>query len=490
MREGKRAVTRKGGFEPGRILLPTAPGAALGRVGRPFSTWPPLPSPTMDQPRHASPLSAADMHTILAVTRALAAPFDLRGMLAEVAAAARQVLHAERASVWLLDAAAQQLFIEISSDLDHLRVPLGAGLVGACAAARQPVNVPDCYADPRFNVAVDHASGFHTRCSLSLPLIDHRDELVGVMQVLNRAGGVFDDADIALGQALAAQCAVALSRVRMGLAVLAGELMRKELALASQVQRATLPQAMPVLPGYDMHGHFQPAEQTGGDTYDLALLPQGLLVVLADASGHGIAPALSVTQMHAMLRMGFRLGGSLETVFTAVNDELARTLPDGRFVTAFVGLLDPVTHSLRFVSGGQGPILHWRAASADFAVHRATSFPMGAGVLGSPARLRPAVTLALAPGDMLVLLSDGIYECASPEGELFGRERVCELVRAHAAGPTADGTVEGTAAGTAELSAALLQAVQAHACGAAQDDDITIALLRRLPAVSDVAAPA
>jgi phosphoserine phosphatase len=421
----------------------------------------------MDHTGHAHPLSTADMQTILAVTRALAAPFDLRGMLAEVAAAARQVLHAERASVWLLDAAAQELFLEVSSDLRQLRVPLGAGLVGACAAARVPVNVPDCYADARFNTAVDRASGFHTRCSLSLPLIDHRNELVGVMQVLNRADGVFDDADVALGQALAAQCALALSRVRMSEAVLAGELMRQELELASQVQRSTLPKRLPDLPGYDMHGHFQPAEQTGGDTYDLALLQQGLLVVLADASGHGIAPALSVTQMHAMLRMGFRLGGSLETVFTAVNDELARTLPDGRFVTAFVGLLDPASHGLRFISGGQGPILHWRAASADFAVHRATSFPMGAGVLDSPARLRPAVTLPMAPGDMLVLLSDGIYECASPEGELFGRQRVCDLVRAHAAGPAA------------ALSAALLQAVHAHARGAAQDDDITIALLRR-----------
>lgn len=417
-----------------------------------------------------SQLSASDMQAILAVTRALAAPFDLHGMLAEVAAAARQVLHAERASVWLLDAAAQELFIEVSSDLQQLRVPLGAGLVGACAATRSPVSVPDCYADARFNVLVDRASGFHTRCSLSLPLVDHRDELVGVMQVLNRVDGVFQEDDIVLGQALAAQCAVALSRVRMAEAALAGELLRKELELASQVQRSTLPQAMPVLPGYDMHGHFQPAEQTGGDSYDLALLPQGLLVVLADATGHGIAPALSVMQMHAMLRVGLRLGGSLETVFTAVNDELARTLPDGRFVTAFVGLLDLATHTLRFVSGGQGPIVHWRAASGDFVFHRATSFPMGAGVLGSPARLRPAVTLVLAPGDALVLLSDGIYEYAGPEGALFGRERVCDVVRAHVAGPAA------------ALSRALLQAVQAHACGLPQDDDITLALLRRLPA--------
>jgi phosphoserine phosphatase len=70
----------------------------------------------------------------------------------------------------------------------------------------------------------------------------------------------------------------------------------------------------------------------------------------------GIAPALSVTQMHAMLRMAFRLGADLETAFLQVNNQLAATLADDRFITAFIGLLDPATHRMRFHSGGQAPI--------------------------------------------------------------------------------------------------------------------------------------
>ena len=89
------------------------------------------------------------------------------------------------------------------------------GLVGACARDRQIINVPDCYADPRFDPGVDKASGYRTRCMLTLPLIDHKDVLVGVMQVLNKADGVFDADDEVLATALAAQCAVALQRVRM-----------------------------------------------------------------------------------------------------------------------------------------------------------------------------------------------------------------------------------------------------------------------------------
>lgn len=409
-------------------------------------------------------LSARDMGVILEVTRGLAAPFDLTTMLTTVTTAARQVLSAERSSVWLHDAGAAELVLKVSSDISDVRIPVGLGLVGACARDRQIINVPDCYADPRFDPAVDKRSGFRTRCALTLPLVDHRDALVGVMQVLNRSGGVFDAADEALAAALAAQCAVALQRVRMTQALIETEKMRAELEMARVVQMSTLPATMPVLAGYDANGCFQPAELTGGDTFDLSLVDGQLLVVLGDATGHGIAPALSVTQMHAMLRMAFRLGADLEAAFAQVNDQLADTLPDDRFITAFIGLLDPATHSLRFVSAGQGPILHYQAASGSFARYPPTSFPLGAMHL--PAR-RAASVLELLPGDVLLLLSDGIYEQHDASGEMFGEERVEQMVRNHGQ------------ASMAELSARLLAAVPAFSHGTAQEDDITLVLLKR-----------
>jgi phosphoserine phosphatase RsbU/P len=418
----------------------------------------------MSAPSPRAPLSHQDMEAILAVTRALAAPFDLRSMLAEVTAAACRVLHAERSSVWLHDAAADEVVLEVASDIRQVRVPVGSGLVGACARERRLINVPDCYADARFDASVDRRSGFHTRSALTLPLVDHEARFIGVMQVLNRDRGVFDAADEALAEALAAQCAMALSRVRLTAALIEGEKLRQALDLAREVQMSTLPRHTPLLAGYDMHATFLPAEQTGGDTYDLALIEQGLLVVIGDATGHGIAPALSVTQMHAMLRMAFRLGANLETAFRQVNDQLAETLPAGRFVTAFVGLLDPDTHRLRFISGGQGPILHWRAATAECVPYKATSFPMGAMPL---AGLKPPVEIELAPGDLLLLLTDGIYEYEDPGGAQFGLPRVEAAVRARHSGPTA------------ALAEHLLAAVRDFAQGARQDDDVTMVLLKR-----------
>ncbi|HYY60807.1 MAG TPA: SpoIIE family protein phosphatase [Burkholderiales bacterium] len=402
-----------------------------------------------------------NLEPILALAGKLAAPYDLATMLAEVMDAATQVLGAERASVWLYEAQSDELVLRVASDIAPVRLAAGVGIVGTCARTRKLINVPDCYADARFDPSVDKKSGYRTRCLLALPLIDHQGALVGVMQVLNKRGGVFGAADEALGGVLAAQCAVALQRTLMMQQLIEGEKLRREMETARAVQMSTLPAAMPQVPGYDLYGTFQPADLTGGDTFDLALTEQGLLIVLGDATGHGIGPALSVTQMHAMLRMALRLGADLELAYRSVNNQLAERLPADRYITAFIGLLDPATHRLRFHSGGQAPILCYRAKSASFEEYKPTSFPLAAMPLE---RLRPATTLALGPGDVLALVSDGIYECENARGEQFGAERVRRLI------------AERHDAPMAELAADLLRAVPAFGTPA---DDMTLVLVKR-----------
>ncbi len=410
-------------------------------------------------------LASPSLRTLLEVTRRLAAPVELRTILREVTQAACELLKAERASVWLLDEARGELVLEIAEDLPPVRLPLGTGLSGACARERRVIDVPDCYADPRFDPSIDRRSGFRTRNSLSLPLDALDGRLVGVLQVLNWRRHVPDQLSLQreLAEALAAQCAVALARALGIEKMREAQRMHRDLEVARLMQHSAMPASMPSVAGYSVHAAFQPAEQTGGDIYDLLLHDARLLMVIADATGHGIGPALSVTQLQAMLRLGLRSGGSLASVFRHVNDELCDRLPDGHFVTAFVGLLDPQAHRLSFISGGQAPILHYRAASADVSRHRATSFPMGAMPLDADPQ---PVTIDMAPGDWLVLLSDGMYEQESDEGEPFGRARV-ETLLLQAAGGTASGLVER-----------LLAELKAFAPGR-QDDDVTAVVLKR-----------
>ncbi|HUQ28293.1 MAG TPA: GAF domain-containing SpoIIE family protein phosphatase [Usitatibacter sp.] len=408
--------------------------------------------------------TAQDLAPILAVAAKLAAPFDLRTMLREVVEAAKQVLEADRGTVWLYDAGTDELILEVATDIDPIRVPAGKGLVGSCARNRSLINVRDCYNDARFDPSMDKRTGYKTRCMLTLPLVDHKDVLVGVMQLLNKRDGVFESGDEHLATVLAAQCAIALQRVRMTEALIEGEKMRQQLEMARVVQMSTLPSTMPSVPGYDVYGTFRPADLTGGDTFDLALIDQGLLVVLGDATGHGIAPALSVTQMQAMLRMAFRMGADLETAFRQANNQLAGFLAEDRFVTAFVGLLDFARHRLRFHSGGQAPILLFDARSLECRRYSPTSFPLAAMPIKT---LRPAVEVDMLPGDILVLLSDGIYEYRNAAGEEFGEARIEALLRAH------------HGAGAAQLAATILAAVQSFAVNAMQEDDMTVVLVKR-----------
>jgi phosphoserine phosphatase len=288
--------------------------------------------------------------------------------------------------------------------------------------------------------------------------------MVGVMQLLNKHDGVFDKNDEIIAATLAAQCAVALQRTRMNETLLSQERLDEEVSVAREIQMSTLPTVMPEGPGYDVYGTFLPTDQTGGDTFDLVMLNDQLFMLMGDATGHGFGPALSATQMQAMLRVAFRCGVDLDAAFCHVNNQLAEDLPDDRFVTAFMGFLDPPKHTVRFHSGGQGPILHFHAATGDCEWHKPTSFPLGVLDIQEPGE---AKILIMQPGDILGLISDGVYEYENLSGDQFGEEGVGGVISDYH-----DSSMS-------ELADRLLIATFKHGDEVPQADDITVALIRR-----------
>jgi phosphoserine phosphatase len=286
------------------------------------------------------------------------------------------------------------------------------------------------------------------------------------MQWLGAEIGQFDEHDEWVGPALAAQAAVAIQHSYMTDELLANAVLSQEVAVARDIQMSTLPDTMPEVPGYDLHGHFQPTDHTGGDLYDLVVLNGRLFMLLGDATGHGFGPALSATQMQAMLRVSFRHGSDLDHAYMHVNNQLAEDLPDDRFITAFMGFLDPATHVINYHSGGQGPILHFRAADETCDWYQPTNFPVGIMEIDSR---QESANLKLEPGDILALISDGVYEYSNTKGEQFGEDRVAGVFKDHHRLPMA------------ELTERLIQAVRAFAKTAPQEDDITLVLVRREP---------
>jgi len=405
------------------------------------------------------------LRRVLEVTRKLAAPFDLDTMLKEVVDVSRNILDADRGTVFLFDEAADELVVRVATELGHIRIPANKGIVGESAQSRKLINVPDCYADERFNRAIDKETGYKSRCMLTIPLIGYEDSLIGVLQILNKNHGTFDEQDEFIAVALAAQAAVVLHRARITEQIIESEKLDREISVARDVQIGTLPKTMPDIEGYEFAGAFSPTDQTGGDLYDFVKLDDvRLMLLMGDATGHGIGPALSATQVRAMLRVALRLNASLDDAFVHINDQLCDDLPDDRFVTGFFGLLDARTHSVRFHSGGQGPIMHYHAMAGEYEWHPATTFPLG---YMPQVNLAPALEVQLAPGDVLGIISDGIYEYENEDGVQFGQAGVAAVI---------DSMPDGSAD---ELVAAIMRAAREHGGSAPQADDITIVLARR-----------
>jgi phosphoserine phosphatase len=301
---------------------------------------------------------------------------------------------------------------------------------------------------------------------LTLPLSGHDGAIVGVLQVLNKRGGPFGGRDAEVAAFLGTQAGVAIQRQMLLEEYATKQRIERDLNIARTIQQGLLPKEQPQVPGYDVAGWNRPADQTGGDYYDFMPLDDGgLAITIADVTGHGIGPALVVSETRALYRAVVRHAADLATAADQVQALLAQDLPEGRFVTAFFGVLDPQRGAVRFVSAGQGPILAYSAATGGFVDLPTQGLPLG---IVPELPYDPAVEHPLAPGDVLVLLTDGFYEWTNPADEQFGTARVSDLVHRHRTLPAT------------EMIALLYQAVVEFAAGTPQGDDLTAVIVRRL----------
>jgi phosphoserine phosphatase len=228
---------------------------------------------------------------------------------------------------------------------------------------------------------------------------------------------------------------VALQRAQMTEQLLLGEQLRQEISVAREIQLGTLPKAPPQIPVYDIVGTFRPAEATGGDTFDFVPSDGALMILAADATGHGIGPALSASQVRAMLRVAQRLGAGLDETFRHINNQLALDLPEDRFVTAFLAAW---TRSC--TTCATTPAARDRCCTSTARMGRARCSEPTSAPLGTMAQVgsRPARFIEMMPGDIFVVCSDGVFDHENPRRQRFGAERVIELLRAHGKRPMAE----------------------------------------------------
>jgi serine phosphatase RsbU (regulator of sigma subunit)/CheY-like chemotaxis protein len=202
----------------------------------------------------------------------------------------------------------------------------------------------------------------------------------------------------------------------------------ERIEVAQAIQRAFLPERAEWTAGaLAMRARNELCEDASGDYYDVVSLDDGrVAVAIGDVTGHGLGPALLMAQGRAYLRAFCRTVATLGGVMERLNDALAADMTNGRFMTLFIAILDPVSGAISWANAGHVPALVRRARSGAVEALEPTGMVLG---VFPGQRFEVRDDLTLEPGDVLLLCSDGATEAAGPDGEMFGDERVRAVLR-------------------------------------------------------------
>jgi sigma-B regulation protein RsbU (phosphoserine phosphatase) len=345
-------------------------------------------------------------------------------------------------------------------------VKVGEGLVGYAALHKQVVLVPDVHKDPRYIMAVPSV-----RSELVVPLL-LKDRCIGVFDLESPERDAFNEKHVKILTLLASEAAVAIENARLYDSIRANEArVERELRLAQRVQMALLPQELPKrLRGVDVAWHFDPARELGGDICDfLAPEPNALVVVLGDVSGKGVPAALYGAAIGEMVR-GRTFRRRLEkhaptpgAILAGMNRILHERNLEEYYCTLCYAMFEFKKQIVTFANSGLPFPVRYSNGRAE-QLHM-PGVPMGS--FGSS--VYDDYQFPLAPGDVFVLCSDGIFEAFDEVGQEFGAQRVIDVVERFHDKPSKD------------IVNAIFGSVQQFCGDAAQSDDRTVVVVKIQP---------
>ena len=291
-------------------------------------------------------------------------------------------------------------------------------------------------------------------------------QAIGVLGLGSHEPRVMDEDELRFARLLANQAALSFEQARLHRVESQGQRMERELQQARRIQISLLPGGYPVAPGWDFAATYESAREIGGDLYDFIDWPDapervGLLI--ADVSGKGTAAALFMAHSRAMIRGAAQNLPSPARTLAQANVQIARDNHAMLFVSAFYAVLDTATGRLTFANAGHNVPLVRRAGGR---LEEIMSRGMVLGIMDDIEYDEDEIVLA--PGDTLVLYTDGITEAMNEASDLFGKERLIEAI----------GSAEP--ADARAIITAVITAVKNYAGNTPQADDLTIVAIKRV----------
>lgn len=387
---------------------------------------------------------------------------------------ATDLLGVARGSIMLLDEEAETLSIKVAKGIDvsiqeETCIPLGKGIAGGVAESGEPLVVEDVRQLPAWHetAPADQKSEYRDHSALSVPLKIH-GAVRGVMNFNNKRDGTpLDGSDLGFALLIANQAAVALYTSSLHEQYLKKQALEYELDIARSIQQRLVPDAAPDLDGLDIGCASLMCHQVGGDYLDFVPLGDSrVAVAVGDVSGHGLGPALLVSDARASVRVGLQQGESLAECLYSLNKLLASQTGSEMFMTLVLGVLEPEGGRFRFATGGHHMPMVARDGELLEVPRHGANIPLG---IRPDEEFEIETPLELEPGDVLLLFTDGLWEALDERGVRFGQGRLGEELCRLTAEETADDIVAGLLAATAR-----------HRIADEPQDDYTVVAIRVL----------
>lgn len=376
-------------------------------------------------------------------------------------------LHAEQAVITLVNEQSKEpmktLVRAMVTSSEHEQFHLNQNLLGWMHLNKRPLLANSPRTDERFRGITWDPS---IRSILCVPLIV-KSALNGVLTVYNKKNGAeFTEGDQRLLTIIAMQSAQVIENARLYEEEQKLKTMEEEIRLASRIQMELLPNAAPVIPRYDIAGRSIPARQVGGDYFDfIPVEADKLAVCLGDVSGKGLPASLLMANLQATLRSQTLLNIAPSEGIRRSNRLLYRSTDPEKFATLFYGVLDFGAHKLTYTNAGhENPFLFGAGPTP-------VRLETGGTVLGVVESFPfEQATVDLAPGDLLVVFSDGITEAFDESDSQFGEKQLAEVISKYRH-ETAETLINR-----------IVEAVTMHVGRAPQADDLTLVVIKRAPA--------
>jgi sigma-B regulation protein RsbU (phosphoserine phosphatase) len=388
---------------------------------------------------------------------------------------ARQLLEADACALLLPDEEPDYLAFAAASGWHfdpvaegHL-VPADKGSgPGLVMRTQQPLLVEDiATSDPvSWTPAWLRAEGF--RGHAVVPLIAE-GRSIGALVIDSRHPRLLDESEVRFLHLMANQAAIAIEKARLHQEEIKRQRLEQELAVARQIQLSFLPEACPVVPGWDLAACYQAARLVGGDFYDLFELPGGPArwgIVVADVADKGVPAALFMALSRTMIRTTALSGRSPAAALMRANELMLKDSQADLFVSGFYATLDIHSGRLTYANAGHNWPLWLHVASGEFQALAARGIVLG---MFEDIELEER-EIEVTPGDLLIFYTDGVTEAMNAEGELFGEEKLQAAVMTAAPEASAQRVLE-----------AVMDAVNAFTGDTPQSDDFTLLVVKRNP---------